>query len=177
MKYPLKGTSCSVDRFHVMKQLNERLTQIRRTIQQGANEEIRDILKGSRWILVRNRSELSPKEERHLSEILEFCPEIRQLYLLKEEFRQIFDKVDSKEKAERFLWAWKPKCLYTGNKFLIKFLKALQNWWKEILNYFEQRVTNGFVEGLNGAIRNIIRRAFGYRNFQDFRLRVFAEQG
>ncbi|MBW2104926.1 MAG: transposase [Deltaproteobacteria bacterium] len=33
MKYPLKGTSCSVDRFHVMKQLNERLTQIRRTIQ------------------------------------------------------------------------------------------------------------------------------------------------
>ena len=177
MKYPLKGTSCSVDRFHVMKQLNERLTQIRRTIQQGANEEIRDILKGSRWILVRNRSELSPKEERHLSEILEFCPEIRQLYLLKEEFRQIFDKVDSKEKAERFLQAWKLKCLYTGNKFLIKFLKTLQNWWKEILNYFEQRVTNGFVEGLNGAIRNIIRRAFGYRNFQDFRLRVFAEQG
>lgn len=168
-----------VDRFHVMKQLNERLTQIRRRIQSGhgSNEEIKAILKGSRWILVRNRSKLSSKEEKHLSEILELCPEIRQLYLLKEEFRQIFEKVNCKEKAERFLHVWKLKGLYTGNKFLIKFIKTLENWWEEILNYFRERVTNGFVEGLNGAIRNIIRRAFGYRNFRDFRLRVFAEQG
>ena len=56
-------------------------------------------------------------------------------------------------------------------------LNTLENWWKEILNYFLERITNGFVEGLNGAIRCIIRRAFGYRNFEDFKLRVFAEQG
>ena len=166
-----------VDRFHVMKQLNERLTLIRRRIQQSSNEDIQAILKGSRWIFVRNRSELSPIEEEHLGKILESCPEIRRLYLLKEEFRQIFEKVNNKEKAEKFLYVWTLKALNTGNKFLIKFVKTLQNWWSEILNYFLERVTNGFVEGLNGAIRNIIRMAFGYRNFQDFRLRVFAEQG
>ena len=165
------------DRFHVMKQLNERLTQIRRKIQHSADKEVQEILKGSRWLLVRNRSEISPKEEKHLHKILDSCPELRVLYLLKEDFRHIFDKVDSKEKAKRFLSAWRLKALYTGNKFLVKFVKTLQNWWKEILNYFVERITNGFVEGLNGAIRNIIRRAFGYRNFQDFKLRVFAEQG
>jgi transposase len=166
-----------VDRFHVMKQLNGRLTQIRRRIQHNGDEEIKSILKGSRWVLVRNRSDLSSEEERHLREILDLCSELRTLYLLKEMFRQIFEKVNDREKAARFLSAWKLKAKHTGNKFLIKFVNTLENWWKEILNYFIERVTNGFVEGLNGAIRCIIRRAFGYRNFEDFKLRVFAEQG
>jgi len=166
-----------VDRFHVMKQLNGRLTQIRRRIQRNGDEEIKRILKGSRWILVRNRSDLSSEEERHLREIMDLCSELRTLYLLKEEFRRIFEKVTDRAKAARFLSVWKVKARNTGNKFLMKFVTTLENWWKEILNYFLERVTNGFVEGVNGAIRCIIRRAFGYRNFEDFKLRVFAEQG
>jgi len=51
---------------------------------------------------------------------------------------------------------------------------TLLNWWTEILNYFIERVTNGFVEGMNRALRAIIDRAFGYRNF---RLQVLAEHG
>jgi transposase len=167
-----------VDRFHIMKHLNERINQIRKKIQKNAEEEtIKTVLKGSRWLLLRNRTELSSKDEKKLKEILELCPELRVIYLLKEEFRCIFEKVNSKEKAERFLSAWKQKALYTGNTFLVRFVKTLSNWWQQILNYFVEGVTNGFVEGLNGAIRNIIRRAFGYRNFQNFKFLVFAEQG
>ena len=166
-----------VDRFHVMKHLNDRITQIRRRIQNEGDEAIKAVLKGSRWILVRNRSKLSEKEGKHLQNIFDLCPEIRQLYLLKEEFRQIFERINNREKAERFLHCWKRKVLATGNKYLIKFLRTLENFWNEIINYFLERITNGFVEGLNGAIRTIIRRAFGYRNFQDFKFRVFAELG
>jgi transposase len=54
---------------------------------------------------------------------------------------------------------------------------TLLNWWTEILNYFIERVTNGFVEGMNRALRAIIDRAFGYRNFENFRLQVLAEHG
>ena len=96
---------------------------------------------------------------------------------LKEDFRHIFDKVHSRDKAERFLTAWIYRARLTGNKFLLKFVSTLQNWWNEILEYFIERITNGFVEGLNNSIRNIIRSAFGYRNFENFKLRVFAEQG
>ena len=98
-----------VDRFQVMKQLNGRLTQIRRRIQRNGDEEIKRILKGSRWILVRNRSDLSPEEERHLREILDLCSELRTLYFHKEEFRRIFEKVTDRAKASRFLSAWKVK--------------------------------------------------------------------
>jgi transposase len=47
----------------------------------------------------------------------------------------------------------------------------------EFLNYFVSRVTQGFVEGINNAIRTIIRRAYGFRNFANFRLHVLAQHG
>ena len=165
------------DRFHVMRQLNERLTQMRRTLQAHATPEVQAVLKGSRWILVRNREELTPKESAQLEAVLAACPELRQVYLLKEEFRLIFEKVRERAQAERFLRAWVCKAQQTQDKFLLKFVGTLTNWWTEILNYFLERVTNGFVEGMNRALRAIIDRAFGYRNFENFRLQVLAEHG
>ena len=165
------------DRFHVMKQLNDRLTQMRRTIQRQADEATQQVLKGSRWILVKNRDELTATEEAHLQELLLACPELRTLYLLKEEFRTICDKIGNRPQAERFLRAWLWKAERTGDRFLLKFVQTLRNWWHEFLNYFDDRVTNGFVEGINRAIRVIINRAYGYRNFENFRLQVLAQHG
>jgi len=165
------------DRFHVMRQLNERLTQMRRTLQAQATPEVQAVLKGSRWALVKNRENLTPKEAAKLEQVLAACPELRRLYLLKEEFRLIFEKVKTRDQAERFLRAWVCKAQQTQDKFLLKFVATLLNWWTEILNYFIERVTNGFVEGMNRALRAIIDRAFGYRNFENFRLQVLAEHG
>ena len=166
-----------VDRFHVMKQLNSHLTQLRTKYQKQSSPEIQKDLKGSRWILVRNRSELFLEKRDKLDKILELCPDLRTLYLLKEEFRTIFEKVKYREKAARFLDAWILKGEYTGDRYLAKFLKTLKNWRDEILNYFLERITNGFVESLNNALRATIRIAFGYRNFLNFKLRVLAKFG
>ena len=165
------------DRFHVMKQLNYRLTQIRRAIQRQADEATQQLLKGSRWILVKNRDELTLKEEAHLLEILNACPRLRTVYLLKEEFRIICEKAKDRPQAARFLQVWLWKAERTGDRFLLRFVKTLRNWWHEILNYFVDRVTNGFVEGINRAIRTIINRAYGYRNFENFRLQILAQHG
>lgn len=165
------------DRFHVMKQLNGRLTQARRSIQKNADPETYAILKGSRWILVKARHDLTAEEESQLQHILMVCPELRVMYLLKEEFRTICDKVQSRKQAARFLRAWICKVQETGDKRLLKFVKTLKNWWDEFLNYFIDRVTQGFVEGINNAIRAIIRRAFGFRNFDIFRLQILAQYG
>ena len=63
------------------------------------------------------------------------------------------------------------------NKYLLDFVKTLRNWFKQILNYFDKRITNGFVEGMNRAIRLVISRAFGYRNFDNFKLQILAQHG
>jgi transposase len=163
-----------VDRFHVMKQLNTRLTQLRTKYQKQCDPETQKILKGSRWIIVRNRSELSKKQADQLNRILERCPELRTLYLLKEEFRTIFEKIKCRDKAARFLDIWCLKAERTGDKYIAKFLITLKNWRSQILNYFIERITNGFVEGTNNSLRAIIRMAFGYRNFENFKLRALA---
>lgn len=165
------------DRFHVVKQLNHQLNLLRRKLQREADEELAQILKGCRWILLKNRSELNPDEQAKLRLILEACPELRAIYLLKEEFRTICDKITDKARAERFLRAWVYKAKATGSRYLLKFVKTLHNWWPEFLNYFDDRVTQGFVEGTNRAIRGIINRAFGFRDFNNFRLQILVEHG
>jgi transposase len=169
------------DRFHMMKQLNHQIDLMRRSIQRRAKKEadeaLYQALKGSRWLLLKNRRELTPEQEAQLCAIWDISDELRTMYLLKEEFRTICDKITDRTRAQRFLWAWTGKALSTGSRYLIRFVKTLRNWWHEFLNYFDDRVTQGFVEGINRAIRGIINRAFGFRNFHNFRLHVLVECG
>lgn len=169
------------DRFHVMKQLNHRIDLIRRSIQrkakQDGDEALYQTLKGNRWILLRNRNTLTPEQEAVLGSILDISTALRTVYLLKEEFRTICDKIPNRQRAEPFLRVWRHKARATGIRCLIDFVDTLQRWWSEFLNYFNDRVSQGFVEGTNRAIRGIINRAFGFRNFDNFRLQVLVECG
>ena len=85
------------DRFHVMKQLNHQLDLLRRALQRKAkkqgNEILYQALKGSRWILLKRRQDLKPEEEAKLRIILNVSEELRTIYLLKEEFITICDKM------------------------------------------------------------------------------------
>ena len=169
------------DRFHVMKQFNHQIDLLRRALQRQAkktgNESLYQALKGSRWILLKARADLNAAELAQLQDILALSDELRQIYLLREEFRHIFDKLTDRTRAARFLQAWVWKAERTGNRYVLKFVQTLQNWWEEILNYFIERTTQGFVEGINRAIRGIINRAFGYHNFENFCLQVLIECG
>lgn len=165
------------DRFHVMKQLNDQLSKARRQIQRTADDQTKEVLKGCRWLLVRNRTELAPEEQTKLQHLLDADAQLRTAYLFKEEFRLIFEKLHDREQARRFLNAWMLKVRSSRNKYLLDFVKTLTNWFEQILNYFDKRITNGFVEGMNRAIRFIISRAFGFRNFDNFRLQVLAQHG
>ena len=57
---------------------------------------------------------------------------------------------------------------------LKELLRTVANWREEILNYFDYRITNGFVEGKNNRIKTIKRMAYGYRNMDNFRMRILA---
>ena len=109
--------------------------------------------------------------------ILSASKEIRELYLLKERFRIICNKITNREQAERFLKVWLWEAEGSGSPYLKRFAKALRNWWNEFLNYFNEGITQGFVEGINRAIRGIMNRAFGFHIFENFRLQVLVECG
>lgn len=161
-----------VDRFHVMKNLNDALTKARRTIQQEADEAMKTVLKGCRWLMVKNRENLTVDEQVKLTAMLAASPELHACYTLKEDFRALFNQPLKREEAEQRLEEWAAGVEASPFKALKKFVGTLRNWWQQILNYFVGRVNNGFAEGVNLKIKMLNRRGFGYRNFKSFRLHV-----
>jgi len=161
-----------VDHFHVMKNLNAALTQARRTIQKQATAETQAQLKGCRWLLVKNRENLTEAEHLQLEAMLTASPLLKQCYTLKEDFRAWFNAPHDRATAATQLEAWLGRVTASGLKALQAFTKTIGNWRERILNYFDGRHSNGFAEGVNLKIKLLCRQAFGYRNFDSFRLHV-----
>jgi len=166
-----------VDRFHVMKNLNEALTKARRAIQKDADEHTKEVLKGCRWLLVKNKENLKAEELQKLQAMLAASPELKACYDFKESFRNLFNQNLDYQGAEERLLAWVAGVEASQFKALQPFVKTLRNWWQQILNYFIGRHTNGFAEGVNLKIKMLNRRGYGYRNFNSFRLHVLVAFG
>jgi transposase len=171
-KTKLPNAQPVVDRFHVTKNLNDAVTTARRTIQKQADEATQAILKGCRWLLVKNREKLTDEERAQLDKMLEASPELKTCYDLKEDFRTWFDQTTDRETADKTLSEWQDKAKATKLRSLQAFVKTLDNWREGILNYFNGRHSNGFAEGVNLKIKMLNRRGFGYRNFAHFRLHI-----
>ena len=161
-----------VDRFHVMKNLTDAVTKARRTIQKQADPATQEALKGCRWLLVKNASALTTDEQQKLEIALAASPELKQCYHLKEAFRHWFESATSRQVADAHLSEWIANVHTSGLKPLLAFTKTLTNWRERILNYFDGRYSNGFAEGINLKIKLLNRLAFGYRNFDNFRLHI-----
>jgi transposase len=175
VKAKLPRARIVVDRFHVMKNLNHCLTMARREIQRQASDEVKQQLKGSRWVLVKNQNDLNEKQRTKLETLYQASPELKVCHQLKEQFRSIFETVTDRKKARTALLRWIKQVEKQDVTALHSFLVTLQNWFELILNYFIERWTNAFAEGVNNKIKLIKRRAFGFTNFDHFRLRILVE--
>ena len=93
--------------------------------------------------------------------------------MLKESFRAWYKEID-RSRAEERLSLLVERIEGDSLPEFKELLHTLTNWREEILNYFDYRITNGFVEGKNNRIKTIKRTAYGYRNMDNFRLRILA---
>lgn len=161
-----------VDRFHVQQHLNDALTKVRRKIQKDLTDQQKETIKGSRWLLVRNKEDLTKEEKEKLDEVFKACPILKKCYEAKERFRNIFEKVNNRAYARRKINQWIEDTHQNNLFYYDKFVKTLENWKQEILNYFISKTTNGFVEGLNNKVKLLKRIGFGFTNFEHFKLRI-----
>ena len=164
----LPNAIITVDRFHVAKAVNEELKKLK-------NQEKKhhpQVIKGAHYPLLKNQENLNDTQQEKLDQVYEACPTLRMAHRLKECLRHIFEYPSTKEKAIQRLQKWSH--IAEKEHLFPKFRKTLSNWMDKIANYFHQRTTSGMVEGINSKIKLIKRRAFGFRNFGNFRLRVIA---
>jgi transposase len=129
----------TVDRFHVMKNFQDRLTEARREIQRGLSPEEAKSLKGSRWLWLTNEENLTADERRELEGLCRQFPRLAELRQQREALRRIFEDrgVQTAEEGAGRLHAWVAQARQLGLKALNAFCQTLENWLAKIANYFD----------------------------------------
>ncbi|MCK8825512.1 ISL3 family transposase [Fuchsiella alkaliacetigena] len=164
-----------IDRFHITKNLHDKVDEIRRKIQNKAKKENNKAKTFNiRWALLKKVENLTGKELSNLLLAFEEYPVLEKLHYLKEEFSKFFT-IKSKEAAHAFIDYFKELVKEYEIVELESFSNTLNNWLEEILNYYDYQISNGLIEGNNHKIKNIKRRGYGYRNQDNFNLRVKLE--
>jgi transposase len=163
-----------IDRFHVMSQFQDRLTEARRDLQRNLVGKRSAELKGSRWLWATNPQNLTTEQRAKLETLKRAFPLLGKLADHREALWRIFEdkRLTTAEAAMEKLRGWCEEGKQLGLYAVTQFNKMLQTWWQEIANYFVSRSTNGRTEGFNRGLRGILWRACGMSNFKHFRLRV-----
>ena len=132
--------------------------------------------KRSRRLLLARRERLSDEDRAAVDVMLRFSDRLLQAYALKEAFYHFMDAPD-RPTALRRLDFWLDACDRLELPEFKSCRKTLVNWKPYILNAFDFRLSNGFTEGYNNAIKTLKRVAFGFRNFRSFRARILLSLG
>jgi transposase len=164
------------DRFHIVKKLNEALSDIRKELYQLETDlNKRSLLKGTRWLLLKNSGNLLAKrdEPEKLKEALKVNLPLATAYYLKEELRLLWSQ-KSVTAAKKFLGSWIARAKSVGLSSLNKFTNTLLAHRSGIFSWFEDPISNGPLEGMNNKIKVLKRKAYGYRDMDYFNLKILS---
>jgi len=161
------------DRFHVIKLLNHHFLKLWQTLDPEGrkNRGLLSLMRRHAWNL---KPEQIPKLEKYFAEI----PGLKAVYEFKQELTRILLKkhltqYQAKQLIPQFLWHLN-ECLQSPWEAMRTFGKTLKSWMEPIVRMWRFTKTNGITEGLHNKMEMLSRRAFGFRNFKNYRLRVIA---
>lgn len=154
-----------VDRFHVAKNYRESVDKVRkkesRRLKSELSAEEYERLKGVMWVVRKNNRDLNNEERKQLNLFFEYSPDLKSAYTFREELSAIFELDLTVEEGKDRLLKWGNKVRRSGLTCFDKFLTLLENWIDKIAAYFSNRLSSGFVEGLNNKVKVLKRRCYG----------------
>ncbi len=158
------------DRFHVFKLLTHVLDKERKKLRHEFKND--DNYKAIKWLLFKPWESLNDKQKRTLLRAFRKAKMLQQLYFTKNELRNIFESDYSKQQARKIVEQWILQAKSLKHNLLDNFINTLERHFESILYFFTHRVSNGIVEGVNNVIKAIKRNGFGFRNFDNFKLKI-----
>jgi len=164
--------NCQVvlDRFHVVKALNDVLDSQRRTLRKEFKEET--CFKNLKWILFK-RAEKCDQEQKELwVQAFEKSWLLEEIYQLRESFHAAFDIARNPKELAKELHCWICHAQRLNYSPLNNFIKTLKRWKNEIAAFAQEAITNAVTEGLNNYLRYFKRISFGLPNFENMRVRI-----
>lgn len=150
------------DKFHLVQSLNKSLDEVRILERKG-----NDLLKGHKYTILKKYTNLSSSKKEELDYLLLMYPKLGEAYRLRELFMDVFSIAEPQE-AKGYLWFWCDMAIVAKIEPYKKFVAMIKSHWSGITAYFDKRVTNGVLEGINSKVQLAKRRARGYRNIKNF---------
>lgn len=165
-----------IDKFHIIKKVNEAVDNIRKQEFTKAGKEERIQMKRKRFIILKRGKNLTDQQQEILQELMENNKLLYKAYLLKEQISDIFDEEIYESAMER-LNKWIENVNESGISSFKKVIKTLRRYSYGIHNYFRYRITNAGSEGFNTKINIIRRKAYGFWDIDYFELKIFQSCG
>ena len=172
----LPNAALVFDRFHVMKLFNDKLSDLRREMFREATDKLgRQVLKGTRYLLLKRPHNLdnTKNERQRLEAALELNQSLFTAYYLREDLAEFWEQ-DDQEEAQVFLLDWIARAEASEITMLVKFAKTLRNHALGLLAWYDHPISTGPLEGTNNKIKTMKRQAYGFRDQEFFKLKIYA---
>jgi transposase len=150
------------DKFHVIQHLLQAVDQVRRDEARELRKENPELLKRTRYIWLKNPENLTDKQRARLGHLEKLNLRTNRAYLLKESFRELWN-YKRKGWARKYLKKWSWWATHSRLKPMRDFAWMLRRHQEGILAYFDERISNGAVEGMNNKAKVISHRCYGFR--------------
>lgn len=165
-----------IDRFHVIKALNDRVDKARRRVMAMVDEKTAKKIKGNRYVFLKNREDLTPKEERKLQKAsgIKECSVLSEVHLFKERMRSIYGGAKTYYDAMPLFDEWIRDAQSSDIPELRSAAKTFMRNRDGILAYWTTGgKNNAATEGFNRKTRGLLEMSYGFHDYRFLRLRIF----
>lgn len=172
----LPGATVIIDRFHVIKALNDRVDKARRKVMAMVDEKTAKKIKGNRYVFLKNREDLTPKEKRKLEQAVKIkeCSTLAEVHLFKERMRGIYTGAKTYFDAALLFDEWLRDARESEIPELRSAAKTFAKNRDGILAFWTSGgKNNAATEGFNRKTRGLLETAYGFHDYKFLRLRIF----
>ena len=170
-----------LDRFHATQKASKALDQVRRDelskARKNEDEELIELTNcKQRFILLKNKANLSDKQSVTLQRLCEINQPIYKAMLLKESFVGVYDLKDEDE-AIGYIYKWIDEALDSGLPAFVEIAWSMVDKIEYVLNWFRCKKSSAISEGFNNKIKRLKRMAYGYKDIEYFKLKIHQHCG
>ena len=177
----LPNALITFDKYHIMKIINVAVDEVRKAEAKQQDLSPRRVfdLRGQKYVFLKNRKNLTESQLKTLHS-LESMPRLNlktvRAYHIRENFQEIY-KEETQEGFERALKKWYFWATHSRIEEIKEAAKTIKCHWSGVLRWYDSKINNGILEGLNSLIQAAKAKARGYRTFKNLKTIIYMLTG
>jgi transposase len=166
----LPEAAVTFDKFHAVKIINDAVDQVRR-----AEQKQQGVLRGTRYIWLRNPDTLSERQRTTLESLPTRHLKTARAYQIRLAFQELYDQPS--EAAASYLKKWYFWATHSRLEPVIDAAHTVKRHWDGILRWFNSKIANGLIEGINSLVQAAKAKARGYRSTRNLKAMIYLVTG